>query len=259
MTRYEALVDRLVRKMQLSQTPVPGFIMGLSGTDSILTFCLLYDACQAMGIPDRLRGIHYVSSLGDVRDEARWFVKHIFPWLKQRCSNAYLQIEVPLGGNQDQQRWADLHLRSLNAVGRDGEKTLVAPLNNALTPTGGEDRGFNYWVAGTINATEMYLGTYSVLATAVSIQPLQKVYKTAVLEMCRELGVPEIALEYSRQPDCWCGRDEIAAENIELIDAIIAMKVVPGDHDPELLNTLYAYIRDTKRDNDFKTRIPYVL
>ncbi len=247
MSRYADRVERLSAKIRLSQSPVPGFIVGLSGTDSIVAFVMCYDAMLEHGKAHRVRGVHYISSR---RREPSWFEKDIIPWLKERCPEAMIEIAVALGGNQDQQRWADLHLRALNSFGgSNGEDVVV----KAREP---ED---TYWVVGTINATEKALGRYSVLATAVSVQPLMTLFKSGVIEICRELGVPEIAEEYSRIPDCFCGRDELAAENIEVIDDILNFRVDPTKHSTELLEKLYAYIRESQRDYGFKQRIPYVI
>lgn len=69
------------------------------------------------------------------------------------------------------------------------------------------------------------------------------------------MGIPNIALEKSQIPDCLCGRDELAAKNIEVIDDILTHKVDPTTPS---LSTLLSYVRDTKRDNAFKDRIPYI-
>ena len=240
--KFHALVDRLVRKMELSQTPVPGFIIGLSGTDSLVAFLIGYEACKIRGMPERMMGVHYVNMR---RRKPTWFEEGVIPWLRQRCPEATILVAEPLGGNQDQQRWADLHLRALNDIDNGAIRSL-AP-------------GQNYWLMGSINATERLLGKYAMLATCVSLQPIQTLYKSAILKICEELGVPQIAIDNARIPDCLCGRDELAANNIELIDEILTFRVNPEDHDPDLLNQMYQYIRDLKAQNDFKTRVPFLV
>lgn len=246
ITKYNSLVERLMNKIDRSQIPVPGFIMGLSGSDSILAFLLLYEACDRKNLGDRVLGIHYIS---ENHRKLTWFEEHIIPWLDARCPKATIIIQTPLGGNQDQQRWADLHLRALNEF-RYGSKGME------IRP---RETGDNYWVAGAMNATEKLLGKYSILANSVSIQPIQTVLKSQVLVMCEELGVPEIAIRYARIPDCLCGRDELAANNIELIDKILTFDPDVMNYDQKLVATMYQYIRDLKKTNDFKMRIPYVV
>ncbi|MCK9532895.1 MAG: hypothetical protein M0R77_20665 [Gammaproteobacteria bacterium] len=243
--KFEKLIDRLSQKIRLSANPVPGFIVGLSGTDSIVTFILLYEALKRYNREDRLYGIHYVN---EYRKKPSWFEKDIIPWLAETYPNTRLEVHTPLGGNFDQQRWADLHLRALNeiVVNGFGEKKLKL-----------FDPGQNYWVSGCMNATEKALGNYSILSNSVSIQPIQTIYKGEILDICVEHNVPEIAIEMSQIPDCFCGREEIAAHNVRLIDEIITYKLDPSKYDPELLAEVYAYVQETKRANDFKNRTPF--
>ena len=158
-------------------------------------------------------------------------------------------VVEPLGGNQDQQRWADLQLRSVNAV-------ILSDDGSHITALPEEER---YWVAGTINATEHALGKHSVLANAVSMQPIRSLWKSDVMRACEEMGVPDIILENARLPDCMCGRDEIAAQHIELIDDILRYRFDPREHDPDLMITLMGWISDRKREGGFRQRIPYVV
>lgn len=246
MSRYTDRVERLATKIKMSQVPVPGFIVGLSGTDSVVAFVMCYDAMARFDKNHRVLGVHYV---GDKRKTPTWFERDVIPWLEKRCPAAEIITATPLGGNRDQQRWADLHLRALNEIEDRERPPQVHPYDVEDT----------YWVVGTINATEKALGRYSLLASAVSVQPLMTLYKSSIIEICRELGVPEIAIDKSRLPDCLCGRDELAADNIELIDNILRFNVDPTKHDPVLLEKLYTYIRDSQADYGFKERIPYVI
>lgn len=238
--KLEAVTDRLITKMKLSQTPIPGFIMGLSGTDSMVAFHICYRALMEFGMHDRLVGIHYVNGR---RKKPTWFEEGVVPWMQEAYPGAQVLVEEPLGGNQDQQRWADLHFRALNYMDDRGVPHSL-------------DR--NYWTVGTINATEMYLGKYSILANSTSVQVIRNIWKSEIIDACNQMGVPRIAIETSMLPDCLCGRDEIAAENIHAIDAIIQHDGdrMPGD--PALLCALVDYIRDTKMQNDFKLRTPFI-
>lgn len=244
--KFAGVVDRLVHKMQLSQAPVPGFLIGLSGTDSVVAFLALHDACRRLGKADRLLGIHYVDA---GRRKPTWFASDVVPWLTAMCPEATILVETPLGGNQDPQRWADLHLRSNMAVSMDADGAKrFSPL-----PEGG-----NYWVAGTINASEHALGRHTLLAAAVSIQPIRSMWKTDVLAICESQGVPAVATENARIPDCLCGRDEIAAENIDLIDDLLRYTARPEEHDPTTFSAMMDWVADQKRTNGFRSRVPYL-
>lgn len=247
LNRFDDLAGRLVAKMRLSQTKVPGFMVGLSGTDSTLVFLLLHEAARRMGMADRVVGIHYANP---ERRRPTWFEAKVVPWLRSLCPEASVLVEAPLGGNYDQQRWADLNLRALNEVSTSAAgRTVVRSL----------PEGRNYWVAGCTNATEQELGKFSTMSRGVSLMPIIKVRKSKVLAMCVALGVPAIAIENAKLPDCLCGRDELAAQNIELIDDILDHRLRVEDHDPVLIDKMLAYVRDLIRDNGFKHRTPYLL
>lgn len=247
LEEFDILAGRLATKMKLSQIPVPGFIVGLSGKDSTLGFLLVYEAALRMGIAHRVLGVHYVHAK---RRRASWYEEHVVPWLRERCPLATILVETPLGGNHDQTRWADLHMRALNTIERDDDGEAVV---RALP------EHENYWVVGCTNLTEYELGKFSALSESVSVAPLRKIWNSKALAMCIALGVPAIVIEMARLPDCLCGRDELAASNIELIDAILKHDVRVEDHEPALFDQMMAYVRDLTRTNGFKKRTPYLL
>ena len=166
--------------------------------------------------------------------------------MREAFPKATILVETPLGGNHDQMRWADLHLRSLNHISDNG-----AILSR--------DPGDNFWVVGTINATEKMLGRYSILANGVSLQVIQSIYKSEIMKICEQFGVPTEAMERARQPDCFCGREEIAAQNIDMIDEILRFRFDPSQYNPETVAEVFAYIAETKRMNDFKSRTPFIV
>lgn len=234
MTKFDDRVDRLVSKIGSSKTPVPGLIMGLSGTDSIVAFLLCYEAMQEHGIENRLYGIHFIERHAHEQlTHLTWFRKHIIPWLSEQCPAASITFNVPYSETNDEEdRW-----HTLSKLAKD----------------------HNCWIAGCVNATEKALGTYSIWNKSASIWPVATLWKTDILKICADKQVPEIAMQKSRLPDCLCGREELAAENIELIDEILQFKIDPTQHDPELLRKLYEWIRYTKHEYDFKDRTPYMI
>jgi NH3-dependent NAD+ synthetase len=243
-------MTRLVEKISLSQTPVPGFIVGLSGTDSIAAFMIAYRAMEYHDKAHRVYGIHYVGRGMNPTS----FEEYALPWLRKVAPNATIEVHAPLGANEDQQRWADLHLRALHTV----ETNIIGRMGVPLITR--REHGETYWIVGTINATERALGKYSLISDSASIQMLHTLYKSDVMAICDELGVPERIMENSRLPDCACGREEIAADNIELIDDLIRGKGNIGDFpDRVLLQQCWEYIQECKRDYGHKVRIPYTL
>lgn len=226
MEKFDNLIQRLTNKVKLSATPVTGFVLGLSGTDSIVTYILLNEVAKTEGF--EIQGVHY--STYPYPNKPNFFRDEIQPWL---LNLGYKTARATLIPNElaelDTLRWAMLHEKALHS---------------------------RFWVASTVNATEKALGTFSIMANSASIAPIISLYKSEVLEICKEFNVPEKIINASRIPDCICGRDEFAAENIELIDLLLSNKYVGGYTDEQLIKA-YDYIRETKKENDFKNRTPY--
>lgn len=251
MSKYQNRVDRLYEKIKLSQTPVPGFIIGLSGTDSIVAFMIAYRAMRMVSKEHaaRVYGIHYMDPLKPTS-----FNQFAMPWLRDKAQLATIETRNPMGANEDQFRWADLHLRALNNVELTGDG-VYTPEKLVIER---REHGKTYWIGGTINATERALGKYSLISDSASIQLLHTLYKSDIMEICDELGVPERIMENSRLPDCACGREEIAAENIELIDDLLRYKGDIGSFpDKALLQECWEYIQECKKQYGHKKRIPY--
>lgn len=226
--KFDNLIERLSNKITMSKTPVPGFIMGLSGTDSIVTFILLYETMRLHGQHHRLRGIHYIAP----ELHMGWFEAKVIPWLRERCPDADVWTSLTCDKNEDEDRWLLLTRMAHNE---------------------------NYWIASAVNCTEKNLGTYSIVNKSASIWPIGNVWKTDVMEYCNLLGVPKIVIDKARLPDCLCGRDELAAQNLELIDKILQHKVDPTEYEPKLLKQMIEYVKDTKDLYGFKDRTPYLV
>lgn len=224
LEKYKKLVDRLTAKVKNSATPIKGFVVGLSGTDSVITYMLLQDVM--CNIPFTVTGVHYVDDYSKPssfqKNGSLDFVKSLNPE-----SNIIVQ-QLP-NGNHDQFRWADMHYNAANQC---------------------------LWVVSTMNATEKALGNYSIMNKSASIAPIQSLYKSEIITLCRAHGVPEALIELSELPDCLCGRDEFAAQNIQLIDAVIRNDF-GSITDLEKLKQASQYVKNMKRDNDFKNRTPY--
>jgi NH3-dependent NAD+ synthetase len=260
LRRFDDLVDRCVRLIQAERAP--GFVLGISGTDSALAYLICARAFERLGQPERVRGLHYGRAWppSDSPEEGqrqvalspsyRWVPRILVPWLNAQVPGAQVDVFESETIWDDTTRWAALNRNALQ--GQDPTQPFLAA----------EAR----WVVGTRNATEDALGTYSNLSSAVSVQPLLGLWKSEVLALCAALGVPAIAQEQSRLADCDCGRFDLAAQNIEAIDALLQARTGAPVTAFNLV-TMAAPLRDRLVDfiveqttyAAFKKRIPYRL
>jgi NH3-dependent NAD+ synthetase len=241
--KFNQRITHLSDKISISKTPVPGFIMGLSGTDSIVAFILCWEAMREHNLDHRVHGIHYVD---ENRKKPTWFEEHIIPWLEEKYATT-IEVRSPITQvNDEASRWHDLHTHAVNLV-----HTSKMEGNSPYYPVSYHKNEEMYWVAATVNATEKYLGTYSIQAKSASIWPISTLWKSDIMDICYALNVPSIAMEKATIPDCICGRDELAANNIRYIDRIIRNTIDPTHIDSQLLKDLIDWIRETKNTYDF--------
>lgn len=243
------------------QRGAPGLILGLSGTDSIVSFLACAKAFNELGCPERVIGVHYgpawppegktpdlIQKSIELLPSFMWFPRVILPWLRNAAPGAAIIHDSSIGQYEHERHWADLFRRSLDGVTR----REAMPENHG------------YWVVGTRNATENALGAYSNLSRAASVEPIMHLWKSEILQICRALGVPAIAMNQSRQVDCDCGRFDTAANHIEEVDAVLMSRMgkIPR-HELEqkigadLLERLENFIEDQVRYAGFKSQIPY--
>lgn len=250
---FDALVswvhDELIVKRQ-----APGIVVGLSGTDSIITFLICAKAFEKAGKPGRVAGIHYgkqlpATDMPDADPQAFWFQSTLIPWLKEQAPQATILIDDSINERMDGQRWGALLDWSM----------IEDPETGRLRPA-----GENYWVAGTRNATEETLRTYSNVSMAASIQPISGLWKSEVLHLCHHLGVPEEAMAQSCTMDCACGRFELPALHIPYVDALLmtrngelSPRYVEENITPSLRHELDEFIDTQLRNTAFKQHIPY--
>lgn len=238
---------------------MPGAIVGISGTDSILAFLACAHAFAALGKADRVLGVHYgapfppadktpeqIEKILSVNPSYRWVARSIVPWLQEKALGAQVVVDDSIDFTDDYARWATLMRSSLSGASR----TEMLDADNC------------YWVVGTRNATEQALGTYSNISGAVSVQPLLNLYKSDILKICVGLGVPQLAIDKSRQVDCDCGRYDLAADHIDEVDMLIKLhagQIGAGDivMDAQLREKLEAFIDQQCDYAGFKRQIPY--
>jgi NH3-dependent NAD+ synthetase len=259
MMHFESIVswvENIVREKS-----APGLIVGISGTDSILAYLICAEAMKRLGRLDRLVGVHFGKDYIDPNlsrfDVARriilnplyrWVPRIVFPWLREQNPQALLLIDDTIDHSSDHCRWARLMQLATDEL---EEKTM--PTANT-----------GFWVVGTRNATEDALGTYSVISTCASLQPIINLYKTDVLRLCAELGVPVEALNQSRLVDCDCGRFDLAANHLDEVDLLLRAQA--GDKnsahsfslmESELQSKITAFVQEQQAYSAFKKKIPY--
>lgn len=177
-----------------------GGIVGLSGTDSLLTFIICAEGFKKIGKLDHLVGVHY-------GEQDSIFAKVGIPFLQKRYPEAALGT---LPSKTDGAIWGDLIDQATMQFPSD-----FRPVEERL------------WVIGTKNRTEEILGTYSNSTKLASIEPIITLWKSEVLEICKALVVPDRIINLSYIADCACGNPDMdmIVGNPYHIDVILKKKV----------------------------------
>jgi NH3-dependent NAD+ synthetase len=231
----------------------PGLIVGLSGTDSIVAYLAAYRALDRANMAHRLMGVHFTPSedfLADYpeADKHTWFNKEIIPWLRKQTHMSQIVVNDSIDWRFDGLRWGALADISVMDT---AERKMRASDNK-------------YWILGTRNRTEDRLFNYSVASTIASVQPLIKLYKSEILDICEWLEVPKLVIQKSCEEDCICGREELRAHFGRELDIILnahATSLANADYlslNPVVKRKLQEYISERISKASFKTRIPYV-
>ena len=248
------------REEMIVKRGAPGLVIGISGTDSVLAFLAAAKAFAQMGKPGRVAGIHFGAPLPSEQEfqsdpsyyrQAFWFQLQVLPWLRKMAPEAQLIVDSSIDHRRDGLRWGALV-----------EWSVIENIETGAMRPPAE----RYWVVGTRNATEERLKTYSNMSAAASVQPLTHLWKSEVLQICRYLGVPQIALEKSCDADCACGRDQLPALNIPEVDALLMVRdgvlspqFVKAAVPQALREELEAYISNQILAAQFKNEIPYTI
>lgn len=249
---FNALAQWLYEAV-IVQKHAPGFLVGLSGTDSIVTFAAAYRALEKSGMAHRLMGVHYAPSEDFLYDHPEaevhtWFSKQIVPWLQKQFPQAKIVVDTSIDWRHDGLRWGSL--MDMSVISEDHGR--------ALRPA--EEQ---YWVVGTRNRSEEVLLNYSNSSTIVSVQPIINLWKSEVLQLSEWLDVPQLAIDKSCETDCICGREGLAARHIREVDHILMSSVgETGSHhlesmDKELRLKLTRFIKEQMQKGRFKLSLPY--
>lgn len=232
----------------------PGFLVGLSGTDSLVTFLAAYKALERAGKSNRMLGVHFAPSEDFLYDHPEaevhlWFREQIIPWLTKQAPDAQIIVDTSIDWRCDGQRWGAL--MDMSVVSSDKRRMMRLP----------EEQ---YWVVGTRNLTEDTLLNYSNVSTAASLQPLIHLWKSEVLQLSEFLGIPQIAITKSCETDCICGREKLASDHIKEIDSLLMVRVrdlskkyIEDTMEVNLQRRLTGFIISQIKKNQFKIAIPY--
>jgi NH3-dependent NAD+ synthetase len=250
---FNTLVQWFHKEMILKQG-APGFLVGLSGTDSIVAFMAAYKAFEEAGHPERVLGIHFAPSEDFLYDHPEadvhlWFSKEVVPWLHQEAKGAKVIVDTSIDWRCDGQRWGAL--MDLSIVSTERQRQMRLP----------EEQ---YWVVGTRNRSEDTLLNYSNASTAASLQPLIHLWKSEILKISEYLGAPKIALAKSCETDCICGRLRLPSQHIREVDMLLmarggelSWEYVEKNIPLDLQKQLTGFIRDQIAKTSFKKNIPY--
>lgn len=233
----------------------PGILVGLSGTDSLVTFLAAHKACEMAGKPGRAWGIHFAPSDDFLYDHPEaethlWFSREIIPWIREKAPHAPITVDTSIDWRYDGLRWGAM--ADMSVVSNDHNRRLM------------RDPEDQYWVSGTRNRSEDRLFSYSNASMLVSMQPLIHLWKSEVLQISQYLGVPQLALNKSCETDCICGRERLPASHPKELDWILmwqsgelALKYLEENIPSDLGDQLTAYIRTQTLRGRFKPNLPY--
>lgn len=258
---FDALVSWFHDEMIVNQR-APGFLVGLSGTDSLVAFCAAAKALEKAGKGNRMLGVHFAPSEDFLYDhpEAQahtWFREQVIPWLKKQFPEAQIVVNTSIDWRCDGLRWGYLMDASVVVSGWTAGQLSHHPARRMLLPKE------QYWLLGTRNHTEDVLLSYSNASTMASLQPLIHLWKSEILQISEYLGVPKIAIDKSCETDCICGRLALSANHIAEVDALLLARkekstitelLIPT----ELKKRLISFIDAQIIKNAFKKHIPYV-
>ncbi len=118
-------------------------------------------------------------------------------------------------------------------------------------------RGF--WLVGSRNRTEDELGTYSLASRVTSFMPIVGVWKSDVLAMSREIGVPDDVIASSLRADPDCGRPlELAEIPYGTIEAFLKIRIgeTPSVALDDIPSSQVHYLDTVYRNNAFKKYLP---
>lgn len=115
------------------------------------------------------------------------------------------------------------------------------------------------WLVGSRNRTEQVLGTYSLASRLATCMPLCRLWKSELMALCTQVGVPAEILQSSLRADPACGRPkELADISFAAVDLFLQVQL--GEQPESALQMLSVpqveYLKDVYRRNRFKQELP---
>ena len=257
---FDALVQWFHEEV-IVKRQAPGFLVGLSGTDSVVVFLAASKAFEKAGKPGRVLGVHFAPSEDFLYDNPEaevhlWFSNEVIPWLRKQAPGAQIVVDTSIDWRYDGLRWGSLLDKSVVASGWSAATPFQHhPTRRMLLP---EEQ---YWVVGTRNRTEDVLLNYSNASMAVSLQPIIHLWKSEILKLSEYLDVPQVTIDKSCETDCICGRLALPSRHIAEVDELLQTR--SWEHMKEytkpigLQAQLIVFIETQIAKGQFKKSIPY--
>ncbi len=115
------------------------------------------------------------------------------------------------------------------------------------------------WLVGSRNRTEEVLGTYSLASRLATYLPLAGLWKSDVMDLAAQVGVPAEILASSQRADPLCGRpQEMADIPFQAVDRFLQVKL--GERPAADLDVLTAmqleYLEGVYQRFRFKSALP---
>lgn len=117
----------------------------------------------------------------------------------------------------------------------------------------------NAWLVGSRNGTEERTGLYSLASRVATFLPLANIWKSDVMKLCDEIGMPVEITASSRRADPDCGRPaEMSEIPLELIDTFLKVKAseLPDSAMLALTDGQIDYLTHVVDQNAFKLSLP---
>lgn len=256
-------LDLLIKDIALKMRLVRGIVMGLSGTDSILSFYVCSKALESLGREKDLLGVHFLGK-DDAKYKSKAWLESVLksPIEVHRLSEYQGETENNIIG-QVQECRIDHKANaapsfSLRFEQSNPEVRRWAKLQDFAINCSPNNR---FWIVGTMNKTERLLRRYSNTSKVAVLQIIPNLYKSDVLELCEYIGVPENLRRTSQMLDCECGRTGFEASNIKPID--ITLGVITGELpysaliENKVSREVISYVRNHIESNEFRVLTPY--
>jgi NAD(P)-dependent dehydrogenase (short-subunit alcohol dehydrogenase family)/NH3-dependent NAD+ synthetase len=224
----EPRILQLINWVRQNAAPARQLLVPISGgSDSALAFYICSRA-----YPEKTRAV-FVGKPNQLRSRL-WFEAEAPGAVSYESIGRIKRLSGPQehGGDAEIARWAKF-LALANATGA--------------------------WLVGSRNRTEEYTGLYSLASRVATFLPLGNVWKSEVMTLCREVGVPEAITASSRHADPDCGRPQALSEiPLEAIDLYLRAKLgeLPDQTLQELTTAQVEYLDRVVAQNAFKRSLP---